>query len=285
MKNILILLVLLTWGTTRAKGQNTIFWEVNDTINNKKSYLLGTCHTIGASFLDRYDVIEKALKESSTVVFEVLEEDEASNHIMRHRQRSDSLLIILTRKEYSQLKSINPTWTDDFLQKLEPLELTIKLVIGISMQLCGHYSKNDAMIYLDSYLEQLSKRYGIKTVGLETGSDQVEVLEMLPKKSWSSERKGIKALIKISKKRNYPSDLCKYEQSYINLGLPYHFGEPCPDDPLLTVRNEKWMPKLITLLSSENCFVAVGQLHLAYDCGLIVRLKEKGYLITPISLE
>lgn len=157
--------------------------------------------------------------------------------------------------------------------------------MGVSMRVCGNYSESDSMIYLDDYLETKSKRYGIKTVGLETGGEQIEVLGKIPNKTWLSERKGIKALIKISKTGKYHPNLCDAERLYINFDLPYNFEKPCPDDPLLKVRNEKWMPKLINHLSSENCFVAVGQLHLAYDCGLIVRLKEQGYVVTPVMLK
>lgn len=157
--------------------------------------------------------------------------------------------------------------------------------MGVSMRVCGNYSKSDSMIYLDDYLESKSKKHGIKTIGLESGSEQIEVIETLKNKTWLSESKDIKKLIKIGNNGKYHPDLCDDGKAYIDFNLPYNFEEPCPGAFFLKVRNEKWMPKLINHLSSDNCFVAVGLLHLAYDCGIIVKLKEKGFVVTPIMLK
>ena len=51
--------------TTSMNAQKTIFWEVKDTLNNKISYVLGTCHIVGASFLDSFDIRLVAMSDSN----------------------------------------------------------------------------------------------------------------------------------------------------------------------------------------------------------------------------
>ncbi|QAA80835.1 hypothetical protein EI546_03415 [Aequorivita sp. H23M31] len=36
--------------------------------------------------------------------------------------------------------------------------------------------------------------------------------------------------------------------------------------------------------TEKNCFIAVGLLHLYGQCGLIVQLRERGYVVEHISL-
>ena len=108
--------------------------------------------------------------------------------------------------------------------------------------------------------------------------------QKITKKSWASERNGIRGLLKIIKDGKYHRILCGAEKEYMNFEMPYDFEESCPDDALIQLRNKKWLPKLVSQLSSKNCFIAVGFLHLKHDCGLISELKKKGFVITPIML-
>ncbi|WP_299453047.1 TraB/GumN family protein [uncultured Pigmentiphaga sp.] len=48
---------------------------------------------------------------------------------------------------------------------------------------------------------------------------------------------------------------------------------------LLEARNERWLPKLETLLRRGGAFVAVGAIHLTGSAGLLERLRRRGFLI------
>lgn len=67
------------------------------------------------------------------------------------------------------------------------------------------------------------------------------------------------------------------------LQLDYQFDETCPEGLMVKGRNEQWTPILSDILKEKNCFVAVGLFHLTRDCGLIVKLREAGYSVEPIT--
>jgi uncharacterized protein YbaP (TraB family) len=63
----------------------------------------------------------------------------------------------------------------------------------------------------------------------------------------------------------------------------YQFNESCNTE--FKTRNGNWIPQLEKILPEKNCFIAVGLLHLYGQCGLIVQLRKKGYIVEPVELE
>ena len=54
--------------------------------------------------------------------------------------------------------------------------------------------------------------------------------------------------------------------------------------PLVTDRNQRWLPQVEQLLNGkDNAFVVVGALHLVGDGGLLELLRRKGYTITQLN--
>ncbi|MDO5639266.1 MAG: TraB/GumN family protein [Neisseria sp.] len=51
---------------------------------------------------------------------------------------------------------------------------------------------------------------------------------------------------------------------------------------LLLERNQQWLPKLIEILPQQSTLVAVGAAHLFGEQGLILRLRQVGYQVTPV---
>lgn len=89
-------------------------------------------------------------------------------------------------------------------------------------------------------------------------------------------------LDKYSKKLNNRN--CGLEDAYRNKKIHYDFDKTV-DIPILTVRNQKWIPKIIDILQeNSNVFIAVGIGHLNFKNGLIEQLKNLGYKVTPVNL-
>jgi uncharacterized protein YbaP (TraB family) len=80
---------------------------------------------------------------------------------------------------------------------------------------------------------------------------------------------------------------CRFITVYKNLDMDYELdtllNEKSPALLLLINRNNRWTEILDAAFSSGNCFVAVGFRHLFYKQGLIQKLRELGYSVTPIS--
>ncbi|UOO81568.1 TraB/GumN family protein [Uruburuella testudinis] len=54
---------------------------------------------------------------------------------------------------------------------------------------------------------------------------------------------------------------------------------------LLIERNQQWLPRLIEILPQKPTLVAVGAAHLFGEQGLILRLRQVGYQVTPVLPE
>lgn len=282
-----IYLVAFILSVPIAQAQKTIFWQIQDTANHTTSYLLGVNHCLGASFIDTFEAVQKALLNSAIAIFEKVEDPQHLLQTISARERSDSVRWILTKKEYALLRSLMANRDEDFIHKLRPLELKIRLTQAVSMHTCGYYSPADAFILLDEHLENKAKAYNIPVMGLESSADQIMALEGIARVkgiSWASEKDYIKALLKLAKKGRYNRAFCDFDRKYVHFDLPYELDKICPNAILLKERNDEWLPTLLEQLSSKNCFVAVGFDHLRYDSGLIVQLRRKGYMLQPIPL-
>jgi uncharacterized protein YbaP (TraB family) len=54
---------------------------------------------------------------------------------------------------------------------------------------------------------------------------------------------------------------------------------------LIDSRNEKMAIKLINVLEKGNAFIAVGALHLPGEKGLLQLLRDRGYIVTPPTIQ
>jgi uncharacterized protein YbaP (TraB family) len=57
---------------------------------------------------------------------------------------------------------------------------------------------------------------------------------------------------------------------------------PRTSEPLLWARNRAWQPKLVTYLSAQGAFVAVGLAHMLSDNGLPAMLARAGYTVERV---
>jgi hypothetical protein len=75
-----------------------------------------------------------------------------------------------------------------------------------------------------------------------------------------------------------------YKKFDIDYKLNTELNEKSADYLLLINRNNSWISILDKAFSFNNCFVAVGFKHLFYKQGLIQKLRNLGYDITPIPV-
>ncbi|MGO3307811.1 MAG: TraB/GumN family protein, partial [Sphingobacterium sp.] len=105
-----------------AFAQETILWKVSDTTNNTESYILGTFHQFGNSFVDSIPEIKKALLNSELAVFESIDKVDDTRQMIERRQSSLEIEKKLKKKELEKLKEITRNWRVD-LHKLKPIEI------------------------------------------------------------------------------------------------------------------------------------------------------------------
>ena len=79
-------------------SQNTILWKVTKTNSDKTSYLVGTFHQFGNSFVDSIPQIQKALLNSELAVFESLDKVEDTRALINSRPSSNMVEKKLKKK-------------------------------------------------------------------------------------------------------------------------------------------------------------------------------------------
>lgn len=284
MKNKLNIILFLTISNF-AIGQNTILWKVTDTINNKTSFLVGTFHQFGNSFVDSIPEIKESLYNSDIAIFESIDNIENTRKMINRREPSLEIEKRLKKKDLKKLKEITKDWQVD-LYKLKPLEIRWKLQQEFQKTICKTTNPTDEFDHFDNYLIHLAKENNIELLGLETDSLQLNLIERENNNpEWKKERKNISAWINQMTTKKPNMNYCKLADKYRNLDLDYEFKKECETDILIFQRNNDWMKIIPNLLSTKNTFVAVGYFHLRKKCGILEQLKSLGFKIEPIEIK
>ena len=265
-------------------AQNTILWEVKDTVQNKTSWLLGTYHQLGNHFVDSLPVIKEKLRASDLAIFESIDGQATKDYIFE-RQTDLSFQKDLKKGYAEKLISLSKEWLYP-LEKLKPSEVLIKLQQEYYTSHCQNVMETDTWDHLDNYLQFLANEYNMPIVGLETDSSQVAMVNQnTGNADWKSLRKEIYFWIDANLDVKSESDLCHFASQYKKFQLDYKFDQECIDDVLIEERNENWMKALPQKLSENNCFVAVGLFHLFRSCGLIEQLRKNGFLCSEVKMQ
>lgn len=284
MKQFLSILILLTFSQV-VKSQNTILWKITDTINNKTSFIVGTFHQFGNSFVDSIPEIKESIINSELAVFESIDKIENTRKMIENRKASLEIEKRLKKKDLEKLKEIAKDWEVD-LYKLKPLEIRWKLQQEFQRIKCKTTKPTDTFDHFDNYLQHLAEENKVEVLGLETDSLQLSLIEKENNNpNWKKERKKISAWIKqmITDKPNMNN--CTLANNYRNFELDYQFEQECESDILILQRNNDWMKIIPNLLSTKNTFIAVGYFHLKKKCGILEQLKNKGFKVEPVKIK
>lgn len=279
--NILIFLTI----SQLAISQNTILWKVTDTINNKTSFIVGTFHQFGNSFVDSIPEIKESLINSELAVFESIDKIENTRKMIERRESSLEIEKKLKKKDFNKLKEIVKDWKVD-LYKLKPLEIRWKLQQEFQRIKCKTTKPTDKFDHFDNYLQHLAEENKIEILGLETDSLQLSLIEKENKHpNWKKERKKISVWINQMTTDKPNMNNCGLANKYRNFELDYEFEKQCESDILILQRNNDWMKTIPNLLTTKNTFIAVGYLHLRKKCGILEQLKNKGFKVEPIEIK
>lgn len=265
-------------------GQNTILWEVSDTITGRKSFIVGTFHQFGNSFVDSIPQIKQAILKSNIAIFESVDDNPIIN-VINSRTSSNGIEKRLRKRDLEKLKTISKNWEVD-IYKLKPIELSVKLQQEFQRVKCETVKPTDKWSHFDNYLIHIAEESNIELYGLETDTLQLDLINQEYKTpSWRNKKREIRFWINKMTVTELNTKYCQFANKYRNFELDYEFAKECPDNILVKQRNADWMKLLPYLISNSNCFIAVGFLHLKYQCGIIEELKAKGFVVNPIEIK
>jgi uncharacterized protein YbaP (TraB family) len=274
---------LLSIGSLHCSAQSTIFWQITKPNSIDTSYIVGTFHQLGNSFVDSFPVISQFLVHSDIAIFESIDNSDRLLTLLNSRPDNFEYKRILNKSDIVFLEKYSENWLVK-VSKLQPIELLIKLQQEYIKSHCGTIKTNDTFQHFDKYLIHLSELNKVPILGLETDSMQTkDINESAVNFEWKIAKKHIHKILSQIRKPKMNSTICKNAIDYMAFSFNYQFNIACGDSSLI-IRNEKWLPIIIDNIENKKTFVAVGLLHLFGECGLISRLRESGYKIEPIKL-
>lgn len=130
---------------------------------------------------------------------------------------------------------------------------------------------------LDQYLWSVAEKAELGTYGLESGQDQIDILQAIP----LAVQKPM--LVQIAKKVDrHKKKIAKMCRLYEDMNIQQLYLSSKKSlgrlrKPLLYHRNHLMADRLVELTDGEPLFAAVGAAHLAGKYGLLRLMKKSGY--------
>jgi uncharacterized protein YbaP (TraB family) len=265
-----------------AFGQNTILWQITKSGSTHVSYLLGTYHQMGNSFIDSLPRIKKELTHADVAVFESIGDPQKVRDVLNQQQPTNDIENALAKDDMEALLTISKNWGVD-VHKLKPMELLAKLQQEYFKTSCGTVLPTDKWDHFDNYLIHIARSNNIRLSAFETDSVQMDATNRAGG-NWKELKKPIHFWIHTTLDPPKDDKKCADAHSYMAFSFDYALDKPCSNDVILADRNSQWLKKLPELLESNNCFISVGLFHLFTNCSLIAQLREMGYQVAPVAL-
>jgi uncharacterized protein YbaP (TraB family) len=282
-KRFLLPALFLFFFSVAANAQNTILWKIGKPGNTHVSYLLGTFHILGESFVDSFRVITEKLFAADLLVSEAVVDRQRVFDKYAARAASDSLSKSVSADDVALIKQIFAKSSFDVF-KFTPAELLMNLGIYYYQWGCWPRSITDKYT-CDEYLQRLAGERGIAAFYFEADSTQEALVRQQSSYiTWAYFHKTAPAVLKLYRRSSAAAGYCRPVWDYLAFRIDYDFKGKCVDAALVEDRNRRWMADLPRLLDTHNCFIDVGVQHLCNRCGLIVLLRAAGYTVDPVDI-
>ncbi|HRI01951.1 MAG TPA: TraB/GumN family protein [Saprospiraceae bacterium] len=287
--SILYFLIAALDSFVYSQETNALLWKIESTKTKEVSYLFGTIHMIPEKDFFLPKGTEVALSQSQKIVLEVdLKEMTDAGQLFglmnKLTMNSDTTISMLMSKEdYSLVtKKLEEIGLPiQFFERMKPMFLSSMLQAGD----LGGTDEGNLKSYEFAFQDYADTTH--KSIeGLESLEFQISIFDTIP---YSIQAKALVSQLKNDEKEK--DGFQKLIQFYQAQNLEALSSEIQNDDSelkpyldlLLYKRNEKWIPKMETLMSQGSCFFAVGAGHLSGPKGVLQLLKNKSYKVSPVQ--
>lgn len=269
-------------------SQAQLLWKVSGNGLKETSYIFGTHHLIPLSFLDSIPGLYKSFNTCNAVVGEVvINSIDATSKIKQASMMPDHKTIkdFLDSTKYHIVDNELKTTLKIGLNELSRLHPSLILSL-YEIELFRRVTKVYDDAQSDSYFQIAANEKGKKVFGLETIDKQIELL--FDTKDLQSQADLL--FETIQSKDSVSNEMITLNTLYKkgNLDKLYLFSKNTENKTgisdekmveLLDKRNEAWITQLPDLMRKNNCFIAVGALHLPGKTGIIEKLRALGYKV------
>jgi uncharacterized protein YbaP (TraB family) len=266
---------------------------------SEPSYLLATLHLSDPRITSFSPQLTTALTGSKIVVLESVETGDVLRNAIRNNpaawrratlahgnQRADKLL---EKTDFEQLEAL-------LVRKGLPKSLAREfkasaLTLLLDVPPCAVRGTKP---YIDKLVANLAREKKIKTVGLESTIEQIEVLNGLPREI---ERDLLIAVLRRadSSENFVETEIARYTEGDIGVLLAWlQSTEPIRGvaqaqippvfvDRLINLRNDRMRDRALPFLRRGGAFIAVGAVHLPGKNGLVSLFEKDGYRVDALE--
>jgi uncharacterized protein YbaP (TraB family) len=284
MKKLIILLFTLYTGILCAQTQNSLLWKISGNGLEKDSYLFGTMHVSERIAFHLDDVFYESLINSEYVALESnpekwLDHSFESGELSRNFNVTSSGYNFYNRP--FELKAPKLREMSRFLAQEH------RLLNGILYRTNPIKQDFQEETYLDMFIFQTGNKFGKIVTGLEDIQRSSDLVKKATKGRVRKESPDL-WLQKLMKEKNLES-LMSDSYRDRNISLLDSLNKGMYNDRymenMLYIRNEDMAKGIDSLAQLGSTFSAVGAAHLGGEKGVIQKLIDRGYTVTPLFSE
>ena len=276
----------LKGGSVTHHGGSPLFYQITKPGSPDTSYLFGTFHLLGQSYVDTMRILMRALRRADIIVGEFSMADFKPSDLMAGMQSPIPLDSLLRPRDYRLVAKAFKHATGGSISEfneMKPMVLYSAIVAGENTDETPAAEE----LPMDFYFQQVARDSGVRVIGLESPADQVTILyDSIPL------GEQVAMLLDLVKHGNKTGeDIHTMQCDYRNGKVEELMDDPEMDalsardkDLFLYRRNARWLGELPPVLNNHNAFIAVGAGHLVGERGLVAGLKKMGYEVKGIVL-
>lgn len=264
-----------------------LLWRVQKD-DGPVSYVLGTMHTTDPRLRQLPPEIDRAISQSRTMAFELIETPAGAQKLSRAMQLPPGrrLQDIIGQELFERtVAAVAPLGIPpEGLQSFKPWALSLFLIYP-QIEIVRLSQGEPAF---DAWLQAEGRRRGKQLQALETYEEQIELFD------------GMDEAAQVAMVRDMLADHANIEQRFNRMFRAYLNGDVAVlmaeandvsgvSDPaaaerfktrLIDERNRIMAARILPLLRDGGAFVAVGAAHLPGEEGVLARLAQRGYRVT-----
>ena len=265
---------------------NSLLWRLTGPGITTPAYVLGTVHSRDARAYQGNDSLWAAMAACAEVVGELDNEAAAEGGL--------ALLNAMQMPGGRKLADLYRKKDLERVQKALKEELGLMALAGDRMKpfwsmalLTETLMRNDSALVLDEAIQVRARSSGQAVSGLETMAEQLAAIDAIPLEDQAA------MLLEMVRNDLYRGSMERMMDAYARQDLRTMLivvregGMPgSMDEALIAARNARMAERMaVRLKEGCSCFFAVGAAHLPGEGGVLARLKDLGYIVTPVAEE
>lgn len=279
-----------------------LLYKISGNGLTKPSYIVGTYHLAPGSFADSIPGLKDALASCKQIYGELDMQDALSDENRGTFEKAQflpenvTLSSLLTKEQMERLNALmretlgadmsNPALAAQF-DKMTPAAMSTTLTIFAYMK---RIPTINLMDLLDTHLQTLAQKQGLKIKGFETVEFQSDVLYGTPLERQVEELMCLVdnfddaiEMAEFVTAAYFSQDL----DALLDLDAEEKEG-PCASNPednerLVFERNANWVKAMPDIMRQAPTFFAVGAAHLCGDRGVLRMLEKEGYKVEGVK--